>query len=412
MRRNNAEEAQDGLKPTQPDATTIATELEKTLAAGGPMAAAEFLIESAKAKNEARSLLDALLLKARLELQIPPVGVKTELLPDELKIKYEDQYVNALRTVGNMLLKKGDIPAAWPYFRVIGEKETIKQAIDTFDPTEAEEHLLGAIIDIAFQQQVHPVKGFAWILDRYGVCSAISSFEALPAAESVRAEAAAMLTKALYDQLQYSLASEIERREGARPEEGKSVETLLEGRPWIYDDDAYAVDVSHLSSVVRLSPLLKESEVIELARQLTIYGTGLSDRFRYDGLPPFEDVYADHLIYLNAMIGKDIETAIEHFRNKLHPAIEVDDDEPQDPLETLPAQTMVRLLSRLGRSEEAIGIAAERLMRIPDSYLMCPGVSELCREAKRLDLLAGAAARHQDWALFLGAKIEEMQESK
>ena len=379
------------------------------LASQGPQAAVEQLIATAREAGQARPLLDALILKARLDLGLAPAGLVTEEIPPDLKTAYEDKFVDALRTVGQMLLDKGEIPAAWPYFRVIGEKETIKNAIERFDPTQADEHGLGAIIEIAFQQQVHPIKGFGWILDRYGICSAISSFEAMPADESVRAEGAALLTRSLYDQLQFSLASEIERREGARPGQEASVEAMLQGRAWIYDDDAYAIDISHLSSVVRLSPLLKHDDYIELARQLAIYGNGLSDRFRYDGLPPFEDVYADHLIYLNALLGRDAEKAVAHFQAKLQSPEFDDEDQPPDPLETLPAQTLVRLLARLGRKEEAIAVAAEHLMRIPESYLMCPGVSALCREAKRPDLLAEAAAKQQDWALFLGAKIEEMQ---
>lgn len=406
--RSNKSENQANERQMELAVAEKADAIATMLASHGPQAAVEQLIATAREAGQPRPLLDALILKARLDLGLAPAGLVTEEIPPALKTSYEDRYVDALRTVGEMLLAKGDIAAAWPYFRVIGEKETIRNAIEQFDPSQADEHGLGAIIDIAFQQQVHPIKGFSWILDRYGICSAISSFEAMPADEAVRAEGAALLTHSLYDQLQFSLASEIERRDGARPAQDKPVESLLDGRSWIYDDDAYAIDISHLASVVRLSPLLKKDNSIELARQLAIYGTGLSDRFRYDGLPPFEDVYADHLIYLNALLGRDAEKAVEHFQAKLHTP-EQDEDQPPDPLETLPAQTLVRLLARLGHKEEAIAIAAEHLMQIPEAYLMCPSVSALCREAKRPDLLARAAAKHQDWALFLGAKIEEIQ---
>jgi len=407
--RSNKTEQQADVSQMELAVAEKAGAIAAILASQGPQAAVEQLIATAREAGQARPLLDALILKARLDLGLAPAGLVTEEIPAGLKTAYEDKYVDALRTVGQMLLDKGDIPAAWPYFRVIGEKETIRNAIEQYDPAQADEHGLGAIIDIAFQQQVHPIKGFSWILDRYGICSAISSFEAMPADEAVRAQGAALLTRSLYDQLQFSLASEIERGEGARPDQNQPVESLLEGRSWIYDDDAYAIDISHLASVVRLSPLLKNDDSIELARQLAIYGGGLSDRFRYDGLPPFEDVYADHLVYLNALLGREAEKAVTHFQAKLHTPEFEDDDQPPDPLETLPAQTLVRLLARLGRKEEAIVVAAEHLMQIPESYLMCPSVSALCREAKRPDLLAQAAAKHQDWALFLGAKIEEMQ---
>ncbi len=380
--------------------------LTDILESAGPAAAVEELARSAREEHKPRALLDALLLKARLDLGLPASGIQADQLPEEVKTRYEDRYVEALRTVGQILLEKGDIPSAWPYFRVIGEKEPVRQAIEAFDPASADEHALGAVIDVAFQQQVHPIKGFGWILDRYGICSAISSFEALPAEDAVRCEAAALLARSLHAQLVYSLASEIERREGQRPPESQSVDQLLEGRSWIYDDDAYAIDVSHLSSVVRLSPLLKSKADIALALELAKYGSGLSDRFRYDGLPPFDDIYADHSVYLNALLGHDADAAVTHFRAKLKPA-DTDDDQPRDPLETLPAQTLVNLLAALGRDEEAIALAAEHLADVPETYLMCPSLAALCRKAGRLDLLADAAAGNQDWALFLAARIEE-----
>lgn len=408
------------MRPNQTDTNTStpveikpdpsADEIQSVLKSAGPAAAIEKLIEISTAKNEPRPLLDALLLKARFELGLPGSGAVSDKIDPELKLKYEDRYVEAIRQVGQRLLDQGQIAAAWPYFRVIGEKEPVKAAIEAFDPSQADEHSLGAVIDVAFQQQVHPVKGFSWILDRYGICSTISSFEALPNDEQVRAEAAALLTKALYEQLQYSLASEIERRDGTRPEANVSVTDLLQGRAWIYDDDAYAIDISHLSSVVRLSPLLKDDSSIKLAVELAVYGSGLSDRFRYDGLPPFEDIYADHLIYLNALIGNDVENAISHFSGKLTANAAGDEfEEPADPMETLPAQTLVRLLARLGRKLEAIEVAAQHLMGVPEGYLLCPSLTTLCREAKRLDLLAKAAAGHGDLALCLGSLIEEMQ---
>lgn len=411
--RKNQNDSQSSENPSSSDANAVlqnsdALNFQQILREKGPESAVEALIAFQTAANEPRKLLDALLLKARLELGLPATGINPDVISLELKIKYEDLYVEAIRKVGQLLLDAGDIPAAWPYFRVIGEKQPVKDAIEAFDPSNADEHTLGAIIDIAFQQQVHPVRGFAWILDRYGICSSISSFESLPNDDAIRCEAATLLTKALYDQLQYSLCSEIERREGQRPEDTTPVATLIANRSWIYDDDAYAIDISHLSSVVRLSPLLKEETSLNLAMELAQYGNGLSDRFRYDGLPPFEDIYGDHLIYLKALLHEDVENAITHFTAKLQPPDQQADSD-QDPLETLPAQTLVRLLWRLGRVTPAIEVASKYLVGVPDSYLLCPSLQKLCHEANRLDLLAQAAADHGDLALFLGSLIEEMQ---
>ena len=72
--------------------------------------------------------------------------------------------------------------------------------------------------------------------------------------------------------------------------------------------------------VVRLSPLLTDPATIDLARGLCHYGAQLSPRLQPDGEPPFDDFYADHLRYLDAL-GGDSTTAdatIAHFRGKLN----------------------------------------------------------------------------------------------
>ena len=94
---------------------------------------------------------------------------------------------------------------------------------------------------------------------------------------------------------------------------------LIEGRDWLFADEAYHIDVSHLSSTVRVSPLLADPATIALAAELTDYGRRLSVRHRYEGDPPFEDVYSDHAIFLIALLGQDADAAIAHFRAKLAP---------------------------------------------------------------------------------------------
>jgi hypothetical protein len=186
----------------------------------------------------------------------------------------------------------------------------------------------------------------------------------------------------LHEQLTASLRADIARHGQPVPPEGTSIPGLMAGRAWLFVDDAYHLDVSHLAAVVRMAPLLTDPGSIALAIELADYGRNLSGRYHYEGSPPFERPYEDHAIYLRALLGQDVEGAIAHFRAKL-PA--PDSDGPGD---TLPAQILVRLLVRLGRLEPAIDVAAAHLAGYPDSALICPSLPQLCQRAGRPDRLA------------------------
>lgn len=374
-------------------------DLDRTLAASGPAEALDHLARALTDRGEFRALLDTRLLKARLDLGLPTVltGSLAEI-PEPARTQYEERYVEAIREVGGLLLGAGEIGAAWAYFRAIAEKEPVVAAIEAYDPPENDERI-GQVVEVAFNQGVHPLKGFGLILDHYGTCSAISAFEGLPPEEATRVACADRLARRLHADLTANLRAEIARRGQPLPPEGTPIAGLVEGRDWLFVDDAYHLDVSHLSATVRLSPLLVDPGTIELALGLTDYGRRLSDRHRYEGDPPFEDQYGDHAAYLRALLGRDSEGAIVHFRAKL-PAPATD---PEGRDEAIAAQVLVRLLLRLGRPEEALDVAAEHLAHLPDSALACPGVAQLCQSTGRLDRLAAIARGRGDLVNYAAA---------
>jgi hypothetical protein len=382
---------------------TVAFELlERTLRADGPGAALDRLVEMLEASGPPRALLDALLLKARHELGLPLVqDGSLAALPEPARGKFEDRYVAAIRHVGGKLLAAGDIVGAWPYFRVLSEKEPVAAAIEAYRPEAADERI-GQVIEVAFNQGAHPRRGFELILEHYGICSAITAFEHLPPEEAVRVPCAAALVRQLHEQLVFSLRSEIARRGQPAPAEGASIAELIAGKPWLFADDAYHIDISHLGSVVRLAPMLTDDEALGMAVGLTEYGRSLSGRHRYEGEPPFEDVYEDHGVYLRALRGEGVDEAVAHFRAKLAPP-----DPQGSPSETMPAQVLVRLLERVGRMDEAIAVAAEHLGDVPEAWLGCTSLPVLCHRAKRPDLLAKAAKDRGDLVQYAAAILQD-----
>ncbi len=381
--------------------------IDQTLTNSGPAATLDGLIAGLESRGEFRSLLDALLLKARFDLGLPLVQVGSlGSIEEPARSQYEDRYVEAIRKVGGLLLDAGDIVTAWPYYRVIGEKDGVARAIETYVPSgDPGDERLGQVVDVAFNQGVNPRKGFELILDHYGACSAITAFEHLPPDDATRVACGDRLVRHLHDHLVVNLRDEISRRGQPLPPEGTSIHDLIVDRDWLFIDDAYHLDVSHLGAVVRVAPILTDPATIALAVGLTDYGRNLSERHNYGGEPPFENLYEDHAYYLRALLGEEVETAIAHFQAKL-PSLDTDvpvEERMDDPM---PAQVFVRLLLRLGRTEQAIDIAATHLAGLPESMLSCPGVAQLCQMAGRLDRLARISREHGDVVNYAAAVLQ------
>ena len=378
-------------------------DLDRTLQGDGPGAALDRLIALLEENGDARALLDALLLKARHELGLPLIhsGGVSEI-PEPTRSQFEERYVEAIRTVGARLLAAGEIAAAWPYFRALGEKEAVAEAIEGFEADEADDRL-GAVIEVAFNEGAHPRRGFDLILEHYGICSAISAFEHLPPDESLRKACAGRLVRDLHAQLSANLRAEVARRGQPSPAASATIPDLLAGRDWLFDDDAYHIDVSHLAAVVRIAPSLEDPDELAKAVELTAYGRRLSDRLRYEGEPPFDRLYEDHAVYLGGLLGRDLDAAIDHFRAKLTPP---GPDGLADLAETLAAQVLVRMLVRSGRTGEALDLAAEHLAGLPESTLICPGVAQLCQAAGRPDRLARIARDRGDLVHYAAAILQ------
>ena len=376
--------------------------IDESLSAPDPGEALNKLADDLADRGDFRGTLDAILLRARVDLGLPLVrpGSLTDL-PEPTRTEYEDRYVEAIRKVGGLILRSGEIAAAWNYFRAIGEKEPVVAAIEAFETTGIDDDRLGEVIEVALGQGVHPLRGFDLILDHHGTCSALTAFDSLPPDEPTRRQAATRLTRRLHRDLRANLGAELARRGEPIPSPEAPIRDWLEGRGWLFGDDSYHLDISHLAMVVRLSPLLTDSEAIHLAIDLTDYGRKLSDRLQAEGEPPFDDFHADHGIYLRALRNEATDAAIDHFRSKLSPP------DPSDREGPIKAQTLVRLLDRLGRTEQAFELAAHHLAHLPDGALGEPTLLHLGQTLGLLDRLAAIARAAGDPVRYAAIRLEQ-----
>ena len=216
------------------------------------------------------------------------------------------------------MLADRNIPQAWPYFRAIGDTGPIIQALDTFDVADADtpesQEALGATIQIAFQEGLHPRKGFELILRHYGLCRAITMFSAYPERDG-RQESLRLLVRSLHGQIVENLKHAISDVEGTLPE-SHSIAALIEGRDWLFENNAQHTDSSHIAPVLAFSAELDDKETLRLAVEIADYASRLGPLFQYSDDPPFERVYEDRGVYLRALLGEDVDRAIKHFDEK------------------------------------------------------------------------------------------------
>jgi len=372
---------------------------EQALAEHGPAAAIDRLCTELRANKDYANLFYALLMKKRHELGVSPVATgSNQDLPAEVHQQFEDGIRAAATTVGNLYLEEGNIPQAWGYFRMLGDAGPVRQALEGYQPKEDED--AHPLVDIAFHQGVHPRKGFDWILDRYGICSAITTLGGvgeLPFGQDVKEYCIKKLVRNLHAELLDRLKSEVAHQQGFAAT-GNSIPELITGRDWLFADDCYHIDISHLNSVVQMSSQLSNCEELKLARELCAYGKKLSPRFRFSSDPPFEDQYVDYDAYLSVLTGEDVPGGLAHFHKK------ADEADPEN-IGTFPAEVLVNLLLRLERPREALAVARKHLTRVGEQRLSCPSIVDLCRQTGDYQSLAEVAREQGNAVNFVAGII-------
>jgi hypothetical protein len=369
--------------------------LGETLRLHGAEAGFDLLIAKLREEKKYPLVFEARIMKSRHALGLPLIhnGQQFEDLPDDKRAAHERAFMEAAREVGGLFLADGDIPRAWSYFRAIGETASIAAAIEQLQPRENQE----AVIEIALQERVHPRKGFELILANYGICRAITFFEQYPDRKT-REDCLRLLVRTLHHDLVESLKRVIARNETQAPDT-KSVPDLIGGRAWLFGEYDYYVDTSHVVSILRFALDATDRETLALAVELADYGAHLSKMFGFRGDPPFEDGFTDYAVYLRALIGEHVDEAVARFRAKIASC----NPESAGPA---PAQTLVSLLARLGRYQEAIAVSLDHLRDVDPNQLFCPSVFELCQAAGDYDRLRSLARERGDLLHFAAATLE------
>ena len=291
-------------------------------------------------------------MQARHKLKLPIIAPQSlDDLPEAMRNKMEESYLAACREVGHLLLGEGrfarrgctcgrsatkkKLPRRWPACR----PKTITKPSSRSPCTRAS----------------LPRLGFQLVLEHYGICNAISLFDSdmqgRPRAQ--RQQAAALIVRQLHRDLLSALVADITQQQGKPPAES-TIAGLVADRDWLFANDNYHVDTTHLSSVVRFALLAEDPEVLRLAVDLTEYGRRLTAQFQYPGDEPFSDTYPASALFFRAQLGEGVDEALGVFAERAA-------SRPIDEAGPYPAEVYISLLARLGRYREALDAAARLL---------------------------------------------------
>jgi hypothetical protein len=383
--------------------STAFDDLESELTSAGPDAALERLAEQFREAGDFHGLFDTRLMQARRRLGLPIIlTTPLEDLAEPLRGQVETAYLEACRESGWLLWNTGKLREAWMYLRPLGENASVAEALARIEPNEDN---LNSLIEIALQEGIAPAHGYNLILRNYGTCNAITTFDAEMGRFNCSQQqlAAELLIRQVHAELVANVRADIARREGNASDE-HDLPDLLEDRDWLFADNGYHIDTSHLSAAVRIARIVEDPAVLQLAWELTEYGRRLSPTFQLAGDPPFEDVYPSHGLFFAAQLARQVDEAIARFRAKA-------DKANLDEAGTGAAEVYVVLLIRLRRYKDALD---EHIRLMPAGVRttgFAPTVLELARMAGGYDRLLSVCRERGDLLGFAAGLLSKAEAS-
>lgn len=376
----------------------IYDELESTYAKQGVEATLDRLIVELRAKKSYHELFEALKMRVRRDLKLPLLYSESgDQLPPAERTRLEDGLIEACREVGTMLIKDGRLREGWIYLRPVGDRAAAQALLAA---VEVDEDNVEDLIEIFLREGVDPAKGFELLLKNYGTCNAITTFDSELSRHDKAAQRAAarLLVKTIHRDLIANVQADIARQQTGHPTE-TTLEALVADRDWLFLDNAYHIDTTHLAATVRAARLLEKPEDLRLALDLTHYGRHLAKQFQYPGDEPFADQYVAGGLWFQAQLGENVEAALDYFRQKA----ETCDIAHHG---TVPAESYVELLARLERYTEAINASIKYLPGNQPRLGICPSLLELAELSGLYTLVIRHTREQQDLLAYTAALIK------
>ncbi len=373
--------------------------LELEIGERGAEAALALLFSELQQQKRYHELFDARLMQARHRLGLPVILTdRLDDLEEPLRTQLEDAYVAACREVGDLFLADERVAESWRYYRIVGDKSPVAAALER---VEVNEENLDQLLEVALNEGVAPELGFRLVLEHYGLCNAITMFEQQLAQHppGQLEGVVTLLVDFLHRELTANVRADIARRE-EEPSEEVSLAELVRERPWLFENDNYHLDTSHLSAVVRFTRLSTEAGVLSKALDLTEYGRRLSKTYQFAGEEPFADAYPSHALFFAAQLGSNVDEAVSYFEKKAQAL-------PVDECGSAPAEVLIMLLTRLGRHGEAINAWHELIPVGTPTSGFAPSLLEMARASGEYRKLIDVCRKRDDLLGFAAGLIED-----
>lgn len=378
--------------------------LQESVAANGPEAVLDQAATILRQQKKYHELFEVLKMRLRRKLGLPLLaGEGTNGLSEEQRTKLEDGLIGACREVGAALLADGQIREGWMYLRPVGDKAEAAKLLGQIEATD-ENH--EELIEVCLHEGIDIGRGYGLVLERFGTCNAITTYDSglSRRPRSEQAPAARLLLRQVHTDLVASVKADVARQEGKQPQEN-TLRELVHDRDWLFQDNSYHLDTTHLAATVRIARALSEPDDLGLALDLTEYGRRLSQQFQYAGDEPFAEMYPANALYFQALLGQNVAEAVAYFKNKA---------ELLDPQYHGYAaiETYIDLLARLGRHEEALAAALHFGLGSIQPLGSAPPLVELARRTGDFHALLAHCRDKQDLLGFTAALVQSAGSSK
>lgn len=347
---------------------------------------ANYLVE----KERLHELFEVRKLQLRQRLGLPIEKWQAiDELPSDKGQQLEAGLLDICREVGTRFLEAGEVTQGWQYLEPVGDRALLTRLVREVQVTDEN---VESLIHVTIGQGIEPELGFGLVLERFGTCSSITTYESQLAMQGlhVRRGPAAQLVNHLYMELSQRVRQAIEELEGVPPQ-NESLSAMISGRDALFEGLGHHIDTTHLASTIRISKIVDQPAVVDKAIELAEYGTRLHPDFQYQGQLPFENIYPETLEFLNALRGKDPDQAVA----RLQAAADAEEGATMDA-----AVWLVYLLDRLGRGREAteayLSLVHEQQNEATASEDVCPNLMYLVSKYEQFDLARSELLRIGD----------------
>ena len=367
----------------------------------GAAAILDELVEQLRSQKKYHELFEALKMSARQKLDLPLLyGDSLDELDEGVREKLEDGLLAACREVGMLLLADGKIREGWMYLRPVGDRAAVARELATMEATPEQ---TDELVEVCLHEGVDVRRGYQLVLQNYGTCNAITTYESALArhARADQQAAAELLVKHVHAELLHSVKTDIARQEGSQPN-ASTLQDLVSERDWLFGEYSYHIDTTHLASTVRIARIVDDPEVLKLVLDMTHYGRRLAKQFQYKGEEPFAEIYPSHALFVSAILGQQVEAALTYFREKTETLSAAEHG-------SAPVEIYVQLLERLGRYDEAM----KTLMQFADQEQrpkqIVPLLMELSRKLGDYRTVTEFCRRHDDLLGYSTALAHQQQ---